>query len=132
MIVQLTSTRVGTYHNFGTQYVWSYFVRSSISGNGAWSEVYAALTQGTTPVTKEGVLVEQYVSERAHPEFSPHDKKVALSTSRELACFLIEREVWDYRRWMRCTVEWESDGVTTCANDIDPNQADNRVDEWND
>jgi hypothetical protein len=92
--------------------------------------VYAALTRGTTPVTKEGVLVDKYVPEYAHPEFSPDDKKVALHVSRDLAYFLLEREVWDYRRWLRCTVEWETDGVTTRANDIDVNQADNCNDEW--
>jgi hypothetical protein len=92
--------------------------------------VYAALTPGATPVTKERVLLEKYVAESVHPEFSPENRKLALYVGRELAYFLLEREVWDYRRWLRSTVEWETDGVTTNANDIDPDQVGNRDEEW--
>jgi len=106
---------VGTYHNYGTCYVWTYFVRSSISSTGAWKETYAGASQITTPVSANGVEFEDFVAEENEYGVDPTDEKYALYIGRLLGRFLLESGVWDVRGWRRWNVVWEADGVVTDA-----------------
>ncbi|KAF1841991.1 uncharacterized protein K460DRAFT_419968 [Cucurbitaria berberidis CBS 394.84] len=110
---------VGTYHNFGTRYVWTYFVRSSISYTGEWTEVYAAATQGSTPVSDTGVQFDKFEAEQNSLGIDSTDAKFALYVGRGLAWFLLKWEVWNYRYWRQYKVEWEVDGVVTNAREYD-------------
>ncbi|CAO2647937.1 Nn.00g088590.m01.CDS01 [Neocucurbitaria sp. VM-36] len=96
---------VGTYHNFGTRYLWTYFVRSSVSYTGAWTEVYAATTQGSTPISDAGVRFDQFEAEPNSLDIDPTDEKFALYVGRGLAWFLLKWEVWNYRYWRQYNVE---------------------------
>ena len=106
---------VGTYHNYGTCYVWTYFVRSTISSTGAWNETYAGASQITTPVSARGVDFEDLVAEENEYGVDPTDEKFALYIGRLLGHFLLESNVWDFRGWRRWNVVWEADGVVTDA-----------------
>jgi hypothetical protein len=106
---------VGNYYNFGTMYQWGYFVRSSIDSNGTWSETWASVAQGSTPVGKEGVLFEEFETEDVKDDVEPDDEEFALFMGRELAHFLLSWEVWNYNKWWRYKVEWEADGKVTNA-----------------
>ena len=106
---------VGTYANFGTMYVWTYFVCADISDSGLWTETYASVSRVVMPVSKDGVRFDQAETEPSSLGIKPTDPKYALSMGRELAYFLLSREPWrfqDFRRWV---VEWEVDGVVTEA-----------------
>lgn len=105
----------GNYYNFGTQYQWGFLVKSVIDDDGAWSEVYASVSQGTTPVTKEGVRFEEFVAEYDNGDFEPTNEEFALYVGRELANFLLRWSVWDYGKWWKYKVEWEADGVLVDA-----------------
>lgn len=113
---------VGTYHNFGTTYVWTYFVRSTISYAGAWTDNYAAVSLITTPISQDGVEFEQSYAEPSAHGLSPIDPKYALCQGRDLALFLLIHRVWDYRLHFRWPITWESDGVVTNAKVLDPLQ----------
>ncbi|KZM28370.1 uncharacterized protein EKO05_0005164 [Ascochyta rabiei] len=108
---------VGNYYNFGTTYQWGYLVRSTIDKNGAWSETYASVSQGTTPVTKDRVLFEEFKGEDTHWDVKPDNEEFALYSGRELARFLLRWSVWDYNKWWRYKIEWEVDGKVTNARD---------------
>ncbi|KAF1365529.1 hypothetical protein EJ07DRAFT_151019 [Lizonia empirigonia] len=108
---------VGNYYNFGTTYQWGYLVRSTIDADGAWSETYASASQGTTPVTKERVLLEEFDTGVINCDVEPDNEEFALYVGRELARFLLHWSVWDYSRWWRYKVEWEVDGKVTNARD---------------
>ncbi|KAF2133389.1 hypothetical protein P153DRAFT_393210 [Dothidotthia symphoricarpi CBS 119687] len=106
---------VGTFLNLATLYRWGFYVRCTISDDGQWTETYAAVTQGTTPVTKDGVRFEQFVAEPGRDDVSPSDPRWALYVGREMAYFLLNRQVWDFRTWFRWKLEWEADGVVSNA-----------------
>lgn len=106
---------VGNYYNFGTAYRWGYLVRSTIDGDGAWRETWAGVSQGTTPVGKDGVLYEQFEADGTDWNVEPHDEEFALYVGRQLANFLLGYEVWNYYKWWRYRVEWEADGKVTDA-----------------
>lgn len=108
---------VGTYHNFGTCYLWIYFVRSVISDTGAWKEVYAGTAQISTPMTAKGVDFER--CEAASGVYAegtdPADEKYALYMGRLLGLFMLKNSVWDVWNWRKWTIVWEADGVVTDA-----------------
>jgi hypothetical protein len=106
---------VGMFHNFGTCYVWSYFVRSTISDTGAWKDVYAGASLVTTLVSQQGVDFENFATEPVEYNVEPEDEKFALYMGRCLAVSLLTWTVWDFRTWRRWIVEWETDGVVTNA-----------------
>ncbi|KAJ4342563.1 hypothetical protein N0V95_006903 [Ascochyta clinopodiicola] len=108
---------VGNYYNFGTTYQWGYLVRSTIDANGAWSETYASVCQGTTPVTKDRVLFEEFKGDDTQWDIEPDNEEFALYSGRELARFLLRWSVWDYNKWWRYKIEWEVDGEVTNARD---------------
>ncbi|XPS73343.1 hypothetical protein M3J09_005492 [Ascochyta lentis] len=108
---------VGNYYNFGTTYQWGYLVRSTIDTNGAWSETYASVSQGTTPVTKDRVLFEEFKTDGTGWDIEPDNEEFALYSGRELANFLLRWSVWDYSKWWRYKTEWEADGKVTNARD---------------
>ncbi|KAJ4378150.1 hypothetical protein N0V83_000983 [Neocucurbitaria cava] len=110
---------VGTYHNFGTRYVWTYFVRSSVSYTGVWTEIFAATTQGNTPISGKGVRFDQFEAEPNSLGIDSTDEKFALFVGRGLAWFLLKWEVWNYRYWHKYNVEWEADGVITNAREYE-------------
>lgn len=107
---------VGNYYNFGTTYQWGYLVRSVIDTDGAWTETYASVSQGTTPVTKERVKFEEFEAEAVDDEMAENEE-FALYVGRELADFLLRWSVWDYNKWWRYKVEWEADGKVTNVRD---------------
>lgn len=107
---------VGNYYNFGTTYQWGYLVRSAIDTGGAWTETYASVSQGTTPVTKERVMFEEFEAEAVNDEMADNEE-FALYVGRELADFLLRWSVWDYNKWWRYKVEWEADGRVTNVRD---------------
>ena len=113
---------VGNYYNFGTMYQWGYFVRSSIDRDGVWSETWASVGQGSTPVGKEGVLFEDFEVENTDGGVEggilADDEDFALFMGRELAAFLLTWEVWNYNKWWRYKVEWEADGKVTNAREV--------------
>lgn len=47
----------------------------------------------------------------------PDDEEFALYVGRDLAHFLLRWEVWNYHKWWRYQIEWESDGKVTRARD---------------
>lgn len=106
---------VGTFLNLATLYLWGFYVRCTISHDGQWTETYAAVTQGTTPVTKEGVQFDRFVAEPGRDDISSSDPRWALYMGREMAYFMLNREVWDFRTWFRWRLEWETDGVVSNA-----------------
>lgn len=106
---------VGTFLNLATLYRWGFYVRCIISDDGQWTETYAAVTQGTTPVTIEGVQFDHFAAELGRDDISPSDPKWALHVGREMAFFLLNRQVWDFRTWFRWKLEWEADGVVSNA-----------------
>ncbi|KAJ8111420.1 hypothetical protein OPT61_g5980 [Boeremia exigua] len=106
---------VGNYYNFGTTYQWGYLVRSVIDADGAWSETWGSVSQGTTPVDKERVLFQQFEAEGTDPNVQPENEELALYVGRQLANFLLGYEVWNYYKWWRYRVEWEADGKVTDA-----------------
>jgi hypothetical protein len=108
---------VGTYYNFGTMYQWGYLVRSTIDIDGAWTETWASVCQGMTPIGKDGVLFEQFKARDADCGVEPDDEEFALYTGRQLADFLLRYEVWNYYKWWRYSIEWETDGKLTRARD---------------
>jgi hypothetical protein len=110
-----THVVVGTYHNFGTCYVWTYFVQSRISDTGAWKEVYAAAAQVSTPISARGVEFGEMVEGEGVQGVDPRDEKYALHMGRLLGRFLLKWSVWDFRAWRRWSVEWEADGVVVNA-----------------
>ncbi|KAF2828585.1 hypothetical protein CC86DRAFT_404488 [Ophiobolus disseminans] len=110
---------VGTFHNFGTCYIWTYFVRSEISSSGAWKEVYAGTAQTTTPLSAKGVEFEDFTTEESFEGVEPTDEKYALWLGRMLGRFLLGWSVWDFRSWRKWTVVWEADGVVTDARDYE-------------
>jgi hypothetical protein len=108
---------VGTYYNYGTMYQWGYLVRSTIDKEGAWTETWASVCQGMTPIGKDGVLFEQFQARDADCGVEPDDEEFALYTGRQLADFLLRYEVWNYYKWWRYSIEWETDGKLTRARD---------------
>jgi hypothetical protein len=108
---------VGNYYNFGTMYQWGFLVRSTIDTNGAWSETWASVSQGTTPLGQEGVLYDQFQADRSDWDVRPDDEEFALYVGRDLAHFLLRWEVWNYHKWWRYQIEWETDGKVTRARD---------------
>jgi hypothetical protein len=106
---------VGMFHNFGTCYVWSYFVRSTISHTGAWKDVYAGASLVTTLVSQQGVDFENFTTAPVEYNVEPEDEKFALYMGRCLAVSLLTWTVWDFRTWRRWIVEWETDGLMTNA-----------------
>lgn len=106
---------VGTFHKFGAYYVWTYFVRSKISDNSGWKEVYAGATQVTTQVSGEGIDFENSQEEEHVEDIHLTDDKFALYIGRLLGHFLLKRRVWDFRAWRRWIVVWEADGLVTNA-----------------
>ncbi|KAA8615698.1 hypothetical protein PtrSN002B_005002 [Pyrenophora tritici-repentis] len=106
---------VGTYANFGTNYAWTYFVRSDISDKGLWTETYASVSVVVTPVSRHGVMFDQIESELSSLGIEPTDLKYALFMGRDLAYFLLSREPWRYHVFRKWIVEWEADGVVTEA-----------------
>ncbi|CAE7215084.1 hypothetical protein CFE70_009871 [Pyrenophora teres f. teres 0-1] len=106
---------VGTYANFGTNYVWTYFVRSNISNKGLWTETYASVSVVVTPVSRVGVMFDQVESELSSLGIEPTDLNYALFMGRDLAYFLLSREPWRYHVFRQWVVEWEADGVVTEA-----------------
>ncbi|KAF1920890.1 hypothetical protein BDU57DRAFT_436149 [Ampelomyces quisqualis] len=110
-----THVVVGTYHNFGTCYIWTYFVKSTISGAGAWKEEFAGASQISTPISARGVEFERMVQGEGVQGVDPTDEKYALHMGRLLGRFLLNWSVWDFRAWRRWVVEWEVDGVVVNA-----------------
>lgn len=108
---------VGTYYNYGTMYQWGYLVRSTIDKEGAWTETWASVCQGMTPIGKDGVLFKQFQARDADCGVEPDDEEFALYTGRQLADFLLRYEVWNYYKWWRYSIEWETDGKLTRARD---------------
>ncbi|KAF1932552.1 uncharacterized protein M421DRAFT_1181 [Didymella exigua CBS 183.55] len=108
---------VGNYYNFGTMYQWGFLVRSTIDSDGAWSETWASVSQGTTPVGQEGVLYDRFEADGTGWDVKPDDEEFALYVGRDLAHFLLRWEVWNYHKWWRYQIEWESDGKVTRARD---------------
>jgi hypothetical protein len=108
---------VGTYYNYGTMYQWGYLVRSTIDNEGAWTETWASVCQGMTPIGKDGVLFNQFQARDADCGVEPDDEEFALYTGRQLADFLLRYEVWNYYKWWRYSIEWETDGKLTRARD---------------
>lgn len=106
---------VGNYYNFGTAYRWGYLVRSTIDPGGAWTETWGSVSQGTTPVGKDGVLFKQFDADDTDWDVRPDDEHFALYVGRQLAEFLFGYEVWNYYKWWRYRVEWEADGKVTDA-----------------
>lgn len=106
---------VGNYYNFGTMYQWGFLVRSVIDIDGAWTETYASVSQGTTPVTKERVLFDEFEADSTEGGVEPDNEEFALYVGRQLAGFLLRWEVWNYNKWWRYKVEWEADGKLTNA-----------------
>ena len=106
---------VGTFGNFGTTYVWTYFVCSDISDDGLWTETYASVSRVVMPVSKDGVRFDQAESEPSSLGIEPTDPKYALYMGRELAYFLLSREPWKFQVFRKWVVEWEVDGVVTEA-----------------
>ena len=106
---------IGNYYNFGAMYQWGYLIRSTIDADGAWSETWASVSQGTTPVEKDRVLFEQFEAEGTDWNVEPDSEEFALYMGRQLAGFLLRYEVWNYYRWWRYKVEWEADGKVTNA-----------------
>ncbi|KAF3050226.1 hypothetical protein E8E11_009977 [Didymella keratinophila] len=108
---------VGNYYNFGTMYQWGYLVRSTIDTDGAWSETWASVSQGTTPLGQEGVLYDRFQADGSGWDVQPEDEEFALYVGRDLAHFLLRWEVWNYHKWWRYQIEWETDGKVTRARD---------------
>jgi hypothetical protein len=108
---------VGNYYNYGTMYQWGFLVRSTIDADGAWSETWASVSQGTTPVGQKGVLYDQFEADRTDWDVEPDDEEFALYVGRDLAHFLLRWEVWNYHKWWRYQIEWEVDGDVTRARD---------------
>jgi hypothetical protein len=103
---------VGTYGNFGTKYVWTYFVRSEISASGAWTQTYGAVNLVTTPVSADKVHFDEAESEPSALGISSTDPKYALYVGRELGYFLLCRTPWRFNYNSSQKVEWQVDGVT--------------------
>ncbi|KAF3042441.1 hypothetical protein E8E12_009365 [Didymella heteroderae] len=101
---------VGNYYNFGTMYQWGFLVRSTIDSDGAWSETWASVSQGTTPVGQEGVLYDHFEADGTDWDVQPDDEEFALYVGRDLADFLLRWEVWNYHKWWRYQIEWDTDG----------------------
>lgn len=108
---------VGTYYNYGTTYQWGFLVRSHIDEHGAWTETWASASQGTTPLGKDGVMFDRFEAKGANWGVEPDDEEYALYAGRQLADFLLRYEVWNYYKWWRYGVEWETDGKLTRARD---------------
>lgn len=108
---------VGNYYNFGTTYQWGFLVRSTIDSDGAWSETWASVSQGTTPLGQEGVLYDNFEADATCYDDQPDDEEFALYVGRDLANFLLKWEVWNYHKWWRYQIEWETDGKVTRARD---------------
>jgi hypothetical protein len=106
---------VGTFHNYGMFYVWTYFVKSEISDAGAWKEVYAGTSLITTPVSGDGVQFEKWEADWTDCDIDPEEERFALYMGRCLGFCLLARSVWNFRAWRKWTVEWEADGVVTRA-----------------
>jgi hypothetical protein len=70
-----------------------------------------------TPIGKDGVLFEQFKARDADCGVEPDDEEFALYTGRQLADFLLRYEVWNYYKWWRYSIEWETDGKLTRARD---------------
>jgi hypothetical protein len=49
---------LGTYHNYGTCFIWTYFVQSRIDDTRAWIETCAGTAQICTPISARGVEFE--------------------------------------------------------------------------
>lgn len=119
------SVFVGTYLNFACMYIWTDFVRSSISSSGAWTETYAGVSQVMTPISASGVDFDKFESTPNARGILPTDKKYALFLGRDLGRFLLDLRVWEYDDWrnghpgLPGRVEWEADGVVTVPKDID-------------
>jgi hypothetical protein len=109
---------VGTFHNYGTCYVWTYFVRSEISETGAWKDVFAGASRIVTPVSAKGVEFDKFVADPIENGIDPKDEKFALYVGRFLGLLLLDWSVWDFRAWRRWNVEWETDGVVTNAKEF--------------
>jgi hypothetical protein len=107
----------GTFHNYGTYYLWTYFVRSEISDTDAWKEVYAGASQVVTPVSTNGVEFEKFVEDSNTDGVEPTDEKFALHIGRSLGLFLLKWSIWDFRAWRRWNVEWEANGIVSNARD---------------
>jgi hypothetical protein len=103
---------VGTYRNYGTCYVWTYFVRSRISETGAWKDVYAGASQITMPVTAKCVEFEKGVAEPTLQGIDPTDEIYALYMGRVLGGLFLEKEIWGYPT---SRITWEVDGMVTNA-----------------
>jgi hypothetical protein len=113
---------VGTFHNYGTCYIWTYFVKSEISETGAWKEVYAGTSLITTPVSGEGVQFDKWAADKTDCTINPEEEKFALYMGRCLGLCLLTRSVWDFRVWRRWNVEWVTDGVVTNARECSNNE----------
>ncbi|KAH5193351.1 hypothetical protein HBH76_066330 [Parastagonospora nodorum] len=107
---------VGTYRNYGTCYVWNYFVQSEISESGAWKEVYAATSQVITPVSAEGIEFDKLVPGESIQGIDPTDEKYALYVGRALGQFMLLWEVWDFNGGY--LIEWQADGAVRNAREI--------------
>ncbi|EAT84494.2 hypothetical protein SNOG_08218 [Parastagonospora nodorum SN15] len=107
---------VGTYQNYGTCYVWNYFVRSEISETGVWKEVYAGASQVITPVSAEGIEFDKLVPGESIQGIDPTDEKYALYVGRALGQFMLLWEVWDFNGGY--LIEWQADGAVRNAREI--------------
>jgi len=106
----------GTYENYGTCYVWNYFVRSEISETGAWKEVYAGAWQVITPVSAQGIEFDKLMPSESIQGIDPTDEKYALHIGRALGQFMLFWEVWDFTGGH--LVEWQADGVVRNAREV--------------
>jgi hypothetical protein len=104
---------VGKFQNYGTCYVWTFFVRSEISTTGAWKEVYAGASQITTPVSSKGIEFDKLDVGECNQGVNSPDEKYALYVGRALGWFMFANSVWDCHG--RYVVEWETDGKATNA-----------------
>jgi hypothetical protein len=72
---------VGTFQNYRTRYVWTFFVRSEISITGVWKEGYAGASQVTTPVSSRGIEFDR-LDVGCIQGIDPADEKYALYVGR--------------------------------------------------
>jgi hypothetical protein len=96
---------VGSYHNYVTKYVWTYFTHSFISEDGAWTSSYGAVDQLMTSISSIDVGFHLFEEEPSPIGIDPMDDKWARYMGRFLGSFLWDWTVWDYQQWHKWTVE---------------------------
>lgn len=107
---------VGTYQNYGTCYVWNYFVQSQISETGAWKEVYAGASQVITPVSAKGIEFDKLMPGESIQGVDPMDEKYALHIGRALGQFMLLWQVWGFTG--AYLIEWQANGVVRNAREV--------------